>query len=315
MIIGELQLVVKICLYIYGLNAEWNVDCIKMKQLSVIVLLLIHCLLLGAQTRYALIIGIGDYPEETGWAKINGDNDILYVQEMLLANSFHSENIITLKNSEATFNGIINGFDSIIQKAKSGDCVYIHFSGHGQRITDVDGDEKDSKYDEAWIPYDARKAFQKGVYEGGNHLIDDKINELLWNIREKIGGDGNIVVVSDACHSGGSTRAESDSVVIRGTSDIFEIPLQEHCNAPTNNSDWVFISACKSYQINQEYAEKKCGSLTYALYKERNSLNAISIVDLFERVKTNMGEMRLRSYQTPTLECPNEDLKNCPLVK
>lgn len=302
-------------MYIYGSNAELIVDKLKMKQLFVIILLLIHCSLTAAQTRYALIIGIGDYPEETGWAKINGDNDISYVQETLLANLFYSENIITLKNTEATFNGIINGFNSISQKAKTGDCVYIHFSGHGQRITDVDGDEKDSKYDEAWIPYDAKKAFVKGVYEGEKHLTDDKINELLWNLRERIGDSGSIVVVSDACHSGRSTRAESDSVVIRGTSDIFEMPLQERGSAPTNNADWVFISACKSYQVNQEYADKKCGSLTYALYEERQTMNAISVTDLFERVKTNIGEMHLRSYQTPTIECPNQELKNKPLIK
>ena len=54
-------------------------------------LLLVLLLLSGfanAQNKLALVIGIGDYPEESGWCKIHGDNDISIVTEMLEENGF-----------------------------------------------------------------------------------------------------------------------------------------------------------------------------------------------------------------------------------
>ena len=41
--------------------------------LAALMLLPVHA------TKRALIIGIGDYPESTGWAKINGDKDVVTV--------------------------------------------------------------------------------------------------------------------------------------------------------------------------------------------------------------------------------------------
>ena len=43
---------------------------------------------------------------------------------------------------------------------------------------------------------------------GEKHLIDDEINVLLTDIRKKIGEEGAMLVVVDACHSGDSSRGE-----------------------------------------------------------------------------------------------------------
>ena len=42
-------------------------------------------------TKRALVIGIGNYPTESGWAKINGDKDIPLVREILLTNGFSAQ--------------------------------------------------------------------------------------------------------------------------------------------------------------------------------------------------------------------------------
>ena len=187
-----------------------------MKRTFFITFALFIALSLFATTRRALVIGIGDYPANSGWLKINGDKDIPMVEEILLANGFTKSDITELTNEQATCAAICREFENLISKSQNGDYVYIHFSGHGQQITDINGDEEDG-FDEAWIPYDAQFAYTKGKYEGHNDLVDDELNGYLHRLREKIGKDGKIVVVADACHSGSGSRAETDEeYVVRG---------------------------------------------------------------------------------------------------
>lgn len=134
--------------------------------------------MVSAQNKLALLIGIGQYPQESGWPTIHGDNDVTIIKDLLFDQDFKEENIFTLTNSTATKASITSTLEALRQKAKQGDIVYIHFSGHGQQVTDLDGDE-DDHYDEAWIPYDARKKYEAGIYEGENHIIDDELNNYL----------------------------------------------------------------------------------------------------------------------------------------
>ncbi len=271
-----------------------------MKRTLIITLALIVVFSLQANTRRALVIGIGDYPASSGWAKINGDKDIPMVEEMLLANDFSKSNITELKNEQATCAAIKAGFEQLITKASTGDYIYIHFSGHGQQITDLDGDEEDG-FDEAWIPYDAQFAFSKGKYEGQNHLIDDQLNGYLHRLREKIGKDGKIVVVADACHSGGGSRAETDEeYIVRGTADAFVIANHKKTTfAISYPVEWTFISACKSYQCNYEY--KGNGSLTYALHQQRANFSSLTAKQVRQKISACIATI-IPFTQTPVLE-------------
>lgn len=249
----------------------------------------------------ALIIGIGDYPSNSGWNRINGDKDIPLVEEMLKANGFPTQNIVKLRNEQATFAGIKKEIESLITKSQKDDIVYIHFSGHGQQITDLDGDEE-SGLDEAWIPYDAKFSYEKGKYEGQNHIVDDQLNRWLRQIRTKIGSNGQLIVVADACHSGGATRAEEeDSVVVRGTSDKFIIPAGAKAYNPQLEKaiSWTYISACKSYQCNYEYQGK--GSLTYALSQEKNNFSTLTCQQLQTKIKATIRNIVVYT-QTPSVE-------------
>ena len=116
-----------------------------MKRLaSVLVLVLMVTTTMNA-TKRALVIGIGTYPAESGWRQINGDKDIPVVEDMLLSNGFQKVNIVELKNEQATAAAIRREMNTLISKAKEGDIIYIHFSGHGQQVTDIHGDEEDGQ--------------------------------------------------------------------------------------------------------------------------------------------------------------------------
>ena len=169
------------------------------------------------QSRYALLIGIGDYPEGSGWNKIHGNNDISLIKSTLIRQGFSEESIMQLIDSAAIKNNILKAFDDLASRLQSGDVAYIHFSGHGQQVTDLNGDEEDG-FDEAWIPYDAKKKYETGVYEGHNHLTDDELNEIFTRLRVCVGVRGKIIVIADACHSGSGSRGQSDDeVFVRGT--------------------------------------------------------------------------------------------------
>ena len=194
---------------------------------TLLFVLLLLCGIANAQNKRALVIGIGDYPEESGWCKIHGDNDISIVTEMLEENGF--EQVQILCNKAATKKGIIDALDNLAKKATLGDVIYIHFSGHGQQITDLDGDEPDG-YDEAWIPYDACKDYS-AKYKGQNHIVDDELFDFLNQLRAKVGDKGKIIVVSDACHSGSGSRGDEDEDVVRGVQEKFEMPAERNAGS------------------------------------------------------------------------------------
>lgn len=248
---------------------------------------------LNAQTRRALVIGIGQQ-EDKAWNKINGDKDIPYVEEMLRNARFKAGHIRKLVNQQATKSAIVDAFGKLAAQSKRGDIVYVHFSGHGQQMRDVHNDEKDG-LDECWIPYDAyRKPCEKD--RGEKHLTDDEVNHYLNAIRDKVGDTGKILVVIDACHSGDGTRGEEDEVV-RGVEDIFEAiksylwgPPKDkekvvNPNAQENEERWITLSACKSEQVNIEMKSPSVGKLTYAIYKNVKENRESDNEDFFRRIR------------------------------
>lgn len=271
-------------------------------------------LVLGMQaaTKRALVIGIGPYPASSGWARINGDKDIPVVEKLLQANGFQQKNIYTLCNEQATFSAICNQMEKIISIAQPGDFLYIQFSGHGQQITDRNGDEPDG-YDEAWVPYDAPMQYTKGVYEGERHITDDRLNGWLHRMRKRVGESGKIIVVADACHSGDGTRGPAEEeaaqhLVIRGTSDKFIIPgAPQQAQRQSFPIEWISISACKPYQCNYEY--NGMGSLTYALYQERERLSTLTGKQLHQSIRQSIQRV-IPQTQTPVVDMTDDDRDN-----
>ena len=276
----------------------------KIRIIIYFLLLLSLPVQLHAQTKRALVIGLGEQ-QDKAWNKINGDKDVPLVQGMLKSAGFKS--VTTLVNRQATKTGIIGAFRKMAASCKQGDVVYVHYSGHGQQMTDVHNDEKDG-LDECWIPYDAyRKA--SATYHGEKHLTDDELNVYLNAIRHKIGAKGKLLVVIDACHSGDGTRGDDDEVVRgvedtlvvdslngRGLYETFEMlkslfmgdydkekiindkakPLAER---------WITLSACRSDQVNVEMKSPAVGKLTYALWTEQKKSEKISNEEFMKRIR------------------------------
>lgn len=276
----------------------------RMRIKIIIYFLLLLSLSVSAQTKRALVIGLGEQ-QDKAWNKINGDKDVPLVQGMLKSAGFKS--VTALVNRQATKAGIIGAFRKMAASCKQGDVVYVHYSGHGQQMTDVHNDEKDG-LDECWIPYDAyRKA--SATYHGEKHLTDDELNVYLNAIRHKIGAKGKLLVVLDACHSGDGTRGDNDEVVrgvedtlvvdslnARGLYEAFEMvkslfmgdndkeKIINHKAKPLAER-WITISACRSDQVNFEMKKPAVGKLTYALWTEQKKSEKVSNEEFMKRIR------------------------------
>ena len=286
-----------------------------MKARLIIYLFLLLSLSVTSQTKRALVVGLGQQ-QDKAWNKINGDKDVPIVQGMLKSAGFKS--VTTLVNQQATKAGIIGAFKRMAASCKQGDVVYIHYSGHGQQMTDVHNDEKDG-LDECWIPYDAyRKACK--TYHGEKHLTDDELNVYLNAIRDKIGAKGKLLVVIDACHSGDGTRGDEDEVV-RGVEDVFEavksLIIGDNDKEKVINQKakplaerWITLSACKSDQVNIEMKNPAVGKLTYALWMELKNGDKINNEEFIKRIRKFVNRNTSSRPQQPVLTGNDKDKYN-----
>lgn len=261
-----------------------------------------------AQKKIALIVAVGKYdPNQRDWKNLNAHRDLIYIREALKKNGFAKNDIDTLRDAQATKAAMVKALDALAKKAAKGDIVYFHFSGHGQQIQDspADGilDEADG-YDEALIPYDAKGKWDQVDYKGEKHFRDDLLAEKLIAIRKKVGEQGSVVVVIDACHSGTATRSAG---IVRGD----PVPLQQYNYKPnvvidlsknpevgllenmgTDMGSLVVFSGSSPNQVNRETKDDKgnnVGSLSYAFAKALTSLPAnCNYQLLFQKIKATI---------------------------
>lgn len=265
-------------------------------------LLILSCSLhVVAERKHALIIGLGKQ-EDKNWSKIHGDKDVVIVKSMLSRCGFRD--IVTIVNEKATKQGIAQAFIDLTRNCKKGDVVYVHYSGHGQFMTDLDGDEAErwegrhSQWDESWIPYDAYMYYCEKD-RGEKHFSDDEIARFLTNIRYRIGVTGKLYVVVDACHSGDATRGE-DSECVRGVDIEFRIPrtIDNDTTKPIKE-DWLTISACKPYQLCFEQKNPVAGKLTCALCKIGSRIFSMKNEQLQQELQKYMDANPSRLPQNP----------------
>ncbi|CAH8356141.1 unnamed protein product [Eruca vesicaria subsp. sativa] len=89
--------------------------------------------------------------------------------------------------TQPTGKNIRRALSELITPAKSGDVLFVHYSGHGTRVPLEEGDEDDTGFDECIVPCDM------------NPIPDDDFRDLVDQVPEGC----KITFVSDSCHSGG----------------------------------------------------------------------------------------------------------------
>ena len=177
----------------------------------------------AARQNWALLIGASRYDslDPRYWLK-GPPNDIALVQTYLETNQmvpFAPDHVMVLADDlpghdRPTLAAIRAAFADLAAKARQGDFVYLHFSGHGSQAPAKDPSTELDGLDELFLPSDIGDwSDSSGVVR--NALVDDEIGAMLDAIRAR-GAD--IWVVFDSCHSGTVTREAptgDDGVALR----------------------------------------------------------------------------------------------------
>ncbi len=156
------------------------------------------------QQRFVLVVGISDYqdPRIRDLSVCHKD-----AAAILLALKKHGNlnGYIALLEKNATRAKVQKAFEELKAKSNPGDEIIIYWSGHGGTFSDTDGDEDDG-YDEFLVPYDAdTKNMNKTV------VSDDALGRWVQQL------DGRkVVVIFDACHSGGVAEGKGLTGGIKG---------------------------------------------------------------------------------------------------
>ena len=269
---------------------------------------------LRSQTKYALIVGIGQYKN---WPEISSSNDIPFIDSALLKQGFSADHITILRDNLATMDGLNNAFRQLVASVKTGDIVVIHISSHGEQVEDDNHDEADG-LDETIVSYDALMPNSTEKYEiiQSKYFRDDLFGDYMNQLRLKLGPKGDILVTIDACHSGSGTRGTrkvrggqpalvSKTFVKPGNGNRTAAGVFEEAS-PQNESKmatYVVISAARAEELNSEtdVDGRPMGSLSYAISKCFQSLApGTTYRSLFSSILSVMND--IVPQQKPVIE-------------
>jgi hypothetical protein len=178
------------------INAELNIIKIvfAMKKLMLQPTLLIFVLnlfytSLGAQSTYALVIGISNYKEITPLQF--ADKDAVAFAEFLKMQHVQEQNIKLFLNEDATRLHIVDEISTLSNQMKPNDRFYFYFGGHGDLEAQISHDNS------LLLLYNSYKT---GYFKGDEFLQLSELREWFENMsKRKI----EVVFIADACHSGG----------------------------------------------------------------------------------------------------------------
>lgn len=144
--------------------------------------------------RKALCIGINYIGQE---GELRGCiNDVHNISSFLMERyNYKREDMIFLTDDnpnpqlQPTKANILRAMGWLVQGARANDSLFLHYSGHGGRTEDLDGDEDDG-YDETIYPVDH---LSEGM------IIDDQIHDVV--VKPLLPGV-RLTAIFDSCHSG-----------------------------------------------------------------------------------------------------------------
>lgn len=210
---------------------------------------------------FLLVIGINNYQH---WPKLNNAvKDASDVASTLLSKyNFEFDNIIMLKDEQATRSNIYNSLRSLIEKVTPQDNLLIYYSGHGYF---------DQLLNEGyWVPVESQPN------STGDYVSNTEILKIINNINSQ-----HTFLVADACFSG-SLFAETT----RGYTE----------NVEKFKSRWGLVSGRLEVVSDGALGDNSPFAKNFVGYLRENQKEKFPASDLIQYVKVKVAEA---SNQTP----------------
>ena len=222
---------------------------------------------------------------------------------------FKTDAIVVCTDDNCEADEIRAGLDWLYADIRPGDRrVFIH-SGHGAQFAGPGSDTEPDRLLEVLVSYNFD-------WNDTRTMITDK--ELYPRFKKAIEQGGDLVFISDACHSGGYSR----EVPVKGRKNKTIVPppkiaanirkAKRSKRAVLEELDMVCIFACKEEELSADSSDENgrpCGA--FSLYEQRAIRNAKkaeperTIKSVTRGVSINLGKMGYD--QSPQTDGKRED--------
>lgn len=264
--------------------------------------------MLSAQgKKYAFLLGIAEYYPSSNLTDLKSvDNDLFYMRFVLESQGFECVVLNANGLSKPTIFKQIN--KALLDKVGPSDLALFYYTGHGTQVLDIDEDECADNLDEAIV----LSHFNQTNPNAKQYILDDEINEILNPIRSKLGEDGQMVLIFDACHSGSFSRGvgstdngfnTSDSQKQFAQIDFSFTPCKQNKDTKKlANLIGLYSSsdAAKSFEFGE--GDKKFGVFTYALLERLRFCDSdYTYLDWIRQIELFMSD-KFSAVQRPSSE-------------
>ena len=205
-------------------------------------------------------------------------NDVVNVRNTLIdAYGYSDANIYTLRDDDNSKlpnkANIMRSLSQLVAISKPADTLWVHYSGHGTRIRDTNGDEVDG-FDECIVPCD---------YNTAGVITDDELFGIIKNAKCRM------IICLDSCHSGSGCDLQYAVNYSNGTL-IRSITSRTRSIA---NANIIMLSGCRDEQTSADaydtVSKRGVGAFTHTLLETlRLNDHNIDLLPLYTRLCANL---------------------------
>jgi hypothetical protein len=272
-----------------------------------------------AMTKRALIVGINSY-KNPNFSLRGCLNDVNNLYDVLSTKyGFSGQNIVVLKDAQATQQGILAEINKLFSAVAAGDIVVFGYSGHGVQHTKPN----DSAVLEAIVPYET---------ESTASIISNKDINLIARrafVAKNLSGKANFTAIYDCCHSGKMFRdigvnieGVFEATVVNRVIDISRLlpPPGIRTRDLELNDDFQMFSACRDEQTAADLASRPAknvmeprGAFSFVLHELMRANPAVSINELEQKLLDPIKDLVSPHIQVPVFAV-QEAWKNKPIL-
>ncbi len=197
--------------------------------------------------RYAVVVGISDYKDPKIPDLKYADADAQSFYDFItspIGGSFRKENVLLLKNGQATLKNVKTAITNFLKKAIDTDFVVIFMACHGEPEPDRPNNLYLLMYDSELENLSATAYHMENVNADMKRYISAK----------------RLIFFADACHAGGMSV---DGISTRGFSNLINVAIS---SLKTTRAGWGVVSASRAGEVSTESSKWGGGHGAFTYY-------------------------------------------------